>query len=505
MVYVGVANPKGEKDHKISRLFTESQIKKIAPLMQGLPVHINHETTTADGKRIPPSGIVLKGHVHPKTGKLWVLFTLFPGQTGALAERFLGEDGVLKPEFTMQQLSLGFNIAENAADLPVAHNVQELSICYEGCREGCDIIGRFPMQDLKVPLDDVDTYLTNICDSINKNINNITSEEEMFKLPASDSKKVERPENAQDMATQQQQSFKMVSTQASAAAAPLAPPAAEPMDTADTVRKDAMELMKALQGSQAEKRPREEEAMSAAAAPPSKKQELNLIQYIAPEAAYEMIPPPPGLTPEGIEAWNRGQEQAKKNHDELARFRQEEKKRKVQRLQGAANELIPTLLATEIMELDEESLGKALANLDMINPAVEHFMGNLLQAQASSYQKLKKEKEDINTLQKRFEEENKVYKEKLEQMLLKIQQLEQAQKEAQKPLFLSAASSTPVPPATQQQVKPMAPPAAAPAPPQDGLSMIFAQAAKKSQGRYQDLSEAVIFENASKLRSLFTQ
>ena len=112
MIYVGIANPKGEANHKISRYFTESQVKKAAPLMKGLPVHINHQTTTEDGKKAPASGIVLGGHIHPKTGDLWVLFTLFPGQAGALARRFLGEDGILTDANKMSQLSLGFNILE---------------------------------------------------------------------------------------------------------------------------------------------------------------------------------------------------------------------------------------------------------------------------------------------------------------------------------------------------------------------------------------------------------
>jgi hypothetical protein len=492
MVYVGVATPKGEKEHKISRFFTESQVNKAAELMKGLPVHINHETTTKDGKKVPPSGMVLKGHIHPKTGDLWVLFTLFPGQAGALARRFLGEDGVLKDDTKMSQLSLGFNIFELPGDIPIGHNVKELSICYEACRPGCEIKGKFPLSAFHTPQGEgvSDTHLTNICEDINNNKIKIG---EMFQLPSSkDSKPIPRPEGAQELAKQ----INLVETKASVAVdttpVPMEAAAPAPQDPA-SLKQEAMALMQALTG---EKRNREEVKEEQ-----KPQHQINLQQYVIPEQPFQEVPPPPGLTEEAILVWKAQQEQLKKTYEENLRFKQEAKKQRISRLQGAASEVIPTLLGM-MPGINIEDLEKFLANMDSVSPNLDNAMTSLIEAQASQQKKIQKEREDINTLQKRLEEENSTTRKQLEAVLQKLSELEKSQK----PLFQSNTSSASTPAPLVPAVKQPTPPTAQSQLHQqlDNASMIFAQAAKKSQAQYPELTEQQILAQAKKLSELFS-
>jgi hypothetical protein len=557
MVYLGVATPKGAANYEITRYFTDSQVRQMGPLLEGLPLHINHETETVSGKKTPPSGVVLKAGVHPQTGALWTLFMPFPGKNGALARRLLGEDGVLDDSTKMSQLSLGFDIQELGGIIPVGHQIKELSICYEACRPGCEIKGKFPLSEFKkIPSATLDTYITNICGDINniKNKSPLLEEEEMFqKLSAGPPVQMERPvggvpmQNGQQQLQQssvavagggggeQQQTTSTIQTKASASiptaaggvameedtttpnssssSSPMASIMLEPTPSS-LLSQQGIDLMNSLTG---DKRQRGGESPPAAATSSSVAPHINLQKHVVSDKPFMEVQPPAGLTEDALLMWKQQQEQLRKIYDENVHFKQEIKKQRIARLQGAANEVIPTLIGM-IPDLNVTELEQFLANMDSISPVMDTAMTALIEAQASSQTATKKTKEDINTLQKKFKEENSELKKKLEDAMKRIMDMEEYQrKETTRPpqVYKSPQNMPPPPPPPVAAAAPNSSSsytgAAIPnnmmAPPQlDRLSSIFAQAARKATpANEMVLPESSMIELAIQRARLFSK
>jgi hypothetical protein len=147
-VYWGVVNPKGEPNSKKTYYFQECQLQQLAKDIVGIPVKISHNDVLKNGKKSPPAGIVIQGHVHPKTGEVWAGFVRSDNLTGELAGSLLGEDDLLPPELHMNELSLGFDIKVDSNQDPKGHRVKELSICYNAARPGCQIKTTTPYSTL---------------------------------------------------------------------------------------------------------------------------------------------------------------------------------------------------------------------------------------------------------------------------------------------------------------------------------------------------------------------
>lgn len=148
VIYYGVANPPGEENGTITELMDQSQLEMAAVELVGKPLHINHVTHSPDGVPIDPSGVVISAIAHPKLkGALLVSFRLKKSESGNAAKFFL--DGDLPEESKMRELSLGYTIGKNRiTGIPSYHRIRELSICSEGQRDGCKVLGSVSVDDL---------------------------------------------------------------------------------------------------------------------------------------------------------------------------------------------------------------------------------------------------------------------------------------------------------------------------------------------------------------------
>ena len=63
LIYVAVANPKGEANHELSEFMQQNQLVSAEKHVIGIPVFINHNTPETLGVPIEPSGIVTNAHV----------------------------------------------------------------------------------------------------------------------------------------------------------------------------------------------------------------------------------------------------------------------------------------------------------------------------------------------------------------------------------------------------------------------------------------------------------
>lgn len=148
LIYVAVANPKGEGNHEFSEFMQHNQLVASEKDVVGLPLYINHNTPETLGQPVEASGIVTNGHVD-REGKLVVGFTTFDNANGRLAKTLLGQDGKLPPELHMKEVSLGYDLKKDAVTgMPMFHKIKELSICYEGARDGTKILAAFDMESL---------------------------------------------------------------------------------------------------------------------------------------------------------------------------------------------------------------------------------------------------------------------------------------------------------------------------------------------------------------------
>ncbi|MEK6883668.1 MAG: hypothetical protein AABY22_28830, partial [Nanoarchaeota archaeon] len=134
LIYIGIANPKGESIFKESTYLDESQLDELAPRMHGLPVHIDHRLCTDKGEKVPPCGYVVKGVIHPVHKNLWIGFHLADTPMGEFARKLI-------KEHKMNELSLGYDIGMknkpgSKFGTPIFNTVNEVSICWQGAREG---------------------------------------------------------------------------------------------------------------------------------------------------------------------------------------------------------------------------------------------------------------------------------------------------------------------------------------------------------------------------------
>ncbi len=151
-VCVGVLNPKGEPDDRLTTYFTESQLKKLESRINDkrykrLPVYLDHMTHTDDGKELDPSGYVHYAELKPD-GRLCVAVIINRSVSGQIAEKLLGDSD----KNGARHFSLGYDVLmrpdENGFPIPIDKFAKEVSICFLGAREGTYISHVCKFQDL---------------------------------------------------------------------------------------------------------------------------------------------------------------------------------------------------------------------------------------------------------------------------------------------------------------------------------------------------------------------
>ena len=428
MVYLGVINPRGEDNDKISVYLTRDQVKTLSGNMRRIPMHINHMTTREDGTSVTPSGMILQSFEQPETGELWSYFTLFPGQQhGNLARRLTGEDGVVPEDQRLTGLSMGFKILYKDG-LPIAHKVHEVSLCYDPCHPRCHIKACFPLEDFvqKKGQSDED-HIKSLVEKINK------TKTEMFKLP--EPKKIpDRPEDATDVLS----GFNLVETGASSSSAmDITPSEPAPPAVAIDLIKNASNLVATLSGGEAaQSQPADEPVLDI------KVPQLDLQKRIAPMAEYKPRPPPVGYTEEQIKEWQQDQEQIRLMFEQNQQLIQEKKREQASKHQAALQVILPTLLAQD-QGYDVNSLEEIYANTDHFREDKAKALVGLITTGAGTVQKFQKAMKDVNRLQKELTEQLEKHKVEREQWNKQFQQFQ----EAKKPLFNS----------TQPAAQPVAP------------------------------------------------
>lgn len=470
MVYLARTNPAGVEDHKISAYLTKSQLKSLAEGgTKGAPMYISHNTQNDKGEKIAPCGMVLSSFLHPKTGELYSWFTLFPGeQNGEFARRLTGEDGVVAPENRLTGLSWGFKIL-NKNGVPMAHQVNELSLCYDPCHPTCHIVGSIPVEDFKrKPGVSEEDHIKSLAEKINK------TKTEMMKLTDTLTKIPERPADAKPM------KLEMVETGASAQTQ--APPAPIP-DTTQMIQTQVREFMNML-GAQAQ-------ASQAPQAPQEDLPKINLQNFMAAIPDFVEQPPPENSTPEQVAAWKAREEMNRQMYNDMKRMKMEKRKADFARLEEALGYVIPTVQGTA-SGFNTDNLAKIYANTDAFDPAYAETLVTLLDAGAATAKRAKKMEMDVNALEKKIKDQAGEFMAKLEEMNKQI-------------LALSAPKQPLI-----QSTQPPAQTLVTPPPPQfqmelTGASKIFAKNLEKAQGPYQDLSQKSIQESAKRLARLFSE
>lgn len=143
-VYYGILNPVGEDDGADSTYWEKQQLQQVAPMLTGLNLYINHQTHTQKGEEILPCGKVLGAGMDEK-GRLWCAVLPFKeDKNGQLANHFLSHGS---DKFKMAEFSMGYDVAYNEEDKAIGNRPTEVSICFQGAREGTRIKGRLPFKD----------------------------------------------------------------------------------------------------------------------------------------------------------------------------------------------------------------------------------------------------------------------------------------------------------------------------------------------------------------------
>ncbi len=155
-IWWGVLNPKGEKDGTKTTYWTEHQLKELPKYLPGCQMLISHVDEQTTGKHISPGGTLLAAHVDPKSGKLIGAWTNNKTFMGQIFKAALGANGILHPDYRMNELSIGYNILtqkdKDGFDVPIANQPREVSICWAGAREGTHIKGCMTYGELKKKL-----------------------------------------------------------------------------------------------------------------------------------------------------------------------------------------------------------------------------------------------------------------------------------------------------------------------------------------------------------------
>lgn len=148
VIYHGIINPKGEPNSKITTFLNEHQLKTLSKNIAGVPIKIGHIHKDSTGKKIDPSGYILSGHVHPKTGELHCLYFLCDTPNGQIAKKLAGEVEGVPSHLQMQELSIGNEIVFQKG-LPIANIVNEVSLCWKGARENTKVQKKYDFNTIR--------------------------------------------------------------------------------------------------------------------------------------------------------------------------------------------------------------------------------------------------------------------------------------------------------------------------------------------------------------------
>ena len=413
-IYWGVATPKGEPNSKSTYYFQECQTKQIAQEIVGLPVKISHNHTLKDGTLSPPAGIVVHGAVHPKTGDVWAGFVMHDGPTGELAGTLLGEDDALPPELRMGELSLGFDII---TDLPTGkprgHTLKELSICYSGARPGCQIKAScpFPLPTQGQPPQEYNPK--SVSESINKYINvlNREKEGEMNKLSEPPKEKhIPRPSDARGA----EDFFNNVPIpQTGVIAAKASSSTAMEVDApsagaADPPQKDAGSIVQDFLQSRKRPAAAEESQEDVQKRQQRERIRLDFTKFIdAANSEWKEPAMPEGLTEAQQQAFRdlyAGQKALWEKNQQMER---ENRRKYLNRLQGATDNFIPTFVeqaAQEGKEVNRNALETLMGSMADIHPEMSNAFLQFIEAQAKQGQKVVDLQKDINHLEKEYQD-----------------------------------------------------------------------------------------------------
>lgn len=142
LIYHAICNPPGEKTH-LTTFYDTTQLDKLQNVMSGTPVKILHLH-----KNYPNSGTVLHGKVNPKTGALHTFFYFNDTPAGKLAQKLTGELPGISSDKRMNEVSMGFEVAFNAKNIPKKNKLNEISLCWEGDRKGTVILHKVPLSQI---------------------------------------------------------------------------------------------------------------------------------------------------------------------------------------------------------------------------------------------------------------------------------------------------------------------------------------------------------------------
>jgi hypothetical protein len=522
LVWFGVANPKGESNADITAYLIEQQMKGLPSALVGKPVNISHHTAMPDGSVVPSGGTVLFSSIHPRTKECWVFFTALPNSMGKFITRATGADGVVGKEFQAGELSIGFEIVKQEG-VPLYHKVNELSICYSGARPNCHIKGCIPLKDIIKPTNvPMDEHINNLLQVINNSkqssanpaasVDTPSTLEEMSpKASASAGTPVveaaapvipSRPANAVAYGDV----FKNILS-APAVASPLGEPtsvianassgsvpAADAPPAQDVDASLAKALVESLVGGNAassNKREREETMDDE-----PKYSSFNLQQYAQSTEEFSPIPAPEGLNPEQVAQWQAQQEQMRVLFNQNKATKVKEQRERMQKMEGVMQSILPTIVG-QLPHADQEvpRWQSGLAAIMNSSEEVGDVMYKMMEAQASTLKKKKREVQDVNQANEQLKKENSEFKKQMQELVSRMTSLEEAAKnnKDKKPFLTTQAAIN----QQQMQQAPQQPVAmtanassavSAPANPYltslKGLDRVFAVAAMKAADPY---------------------
>lgn len=454
LVWFGVANPKGESNADITAYLIEQQMKGLPSALVGKPVNISHHTAMPDGSAVPSGGTVLFSSIHPRTKECWVFFTALPNSMGKFITRATGADGVVGKDFQAGELSIGFEIVKQEG-VPLYHKVNELSICYSGARPNCHIKGCLPLKDIIKPTNvPMDEHINNLLQVIN---NSKQSSADPAVPPANPSASVEmsgkkasasagtpiveaapavipsRPANAVAYGDV----FKTilaaptvvpgeptsVIANASEAAVGDATAAAPAQEVDASLAKALVESLVGGGAASSNKRDREDVDDE------PKYASFNLQQYAQNNEEFSPIPAPEGLTPEQVAQWQAQQEQMRVLFNQNKATKVKEQRERMQKMEGVMQSILPTIVG-QLPHADQEvsRWQSGLAAIMNSSEEVGDVMYKMMEAQASTLKKKKREVQDVNQANEQLKKENSEFKKQMQELLSRMTSLEEAAK-----------------------------------------------------------------------------
>lgn len=434
-IYWGIVNPPGEDNKKSTYYFQKCQLPEVAKQLIGKPIKILHHHQDENGEHTPPSGVCVHAHVHPKTGALWAGFTLAPTPAGELAGVFLGEKPTLLPkDFHMGELSLGFDILQDTrTGDPHGHIIKELSICYAGARPGCEIKGS-GLYSKFIPTPPPPNEEKNYMEKFNKYFSTIEKnkiENKMMKKLA--------PEEPISYGTrpQESQTFNDLLNVSIPVELSTIPAQASTITSQDETTKILEEvLQKTLNQETSLKRPREEDP------PLGNIPKVDFSKFINAGEEEQWKDPvmPEGLPEATQEAWKQIYAEKKQLWERAQNEKKESRRKFLERLQGASDNIIPTYIQQckrENKSFDPDVLAATMAAISEFHPQAADTFATFVEAQAKQSVSAKEMQKDINQLEQE-------YQAKVQKLTQENEELKKSQ--ARPPLAPQKTISTPSPP-----------------------------------------------------------